>query len=435
MLKSKNKNNQVLTFSDQDRLFFSRLKKRKIKDFFTNASTYLFSACMVAVVIWIVVYIVMGGSQYLSWKFLTSPYSHVTYTFKTDDDFDIGGMTFEDTYKGEDTYFSSKWGISLKTGEDNDKKEIIYVVHIEENSPIYKIKTNDSKSFTSIDDEIYISYINFLVPNENPGGPEYLNLFVQSSEGASAMAEAFDKGAMISDSSFTTVGGGIRGSLITTLVLIGLTLIIALPLGVGAAIYLASYAKDNFITKTIRTLIDVTSGIPSIIFGLAGAVIFIPFTSSLMGSRGGNVLSGALTMAMMLLPIIIKTTEESIKVIPKSMEQASLALGASKTETVFKIIIPNAIPGILSSTLLSIGRIIGESAALVFAMGTNVLDSFTFDQGGATLSVHIWKILGLENPQYGSACAIAIIILVVVMVLSLLVKLISLRLNRFKKAR
>ena len=137
----------------------------------------------------------------------------------------------------------------------------------------------------------------------------------------------------------------------------------------------------------------------------------------------------------MLLPTIVKTTEESINVIPKSLTQASLALGSSRTQTTFKVVLPNAMPGILTSTLLSIGRIIGESAALVFAMGSAIGNSASLTNGYASLAVHIYVILGGEAPRYQAACAIAIIILVVVLILSLLVKLISLRLNRFKGAR
>ena len=140
-------------------------------------------------------------------------------------------------------------------------------------------------------------------------------------------------------------------------------------------------------------------------------------------------------MAVMLLPIIVKTTEESIRVIPQSLTQASLALGASRTQTTFKVVLPNALPGILTSTLLSIGRIIGESAALVFAMGATIGDNASLTDGNASLAVHIYVILGGEAPRYQAACAIAIIILIVVLVLSLLVKLISLRLNRFKGAQ
>lgn len=211
-------------------------------------------------------------------------------------------------------------------------------------------------------------------------------------------------------------------------------MLFSLPLGIGGAIYLAIYSRDNFLTRAIRTLIDVTSGIPSIIFGLAGAIIFIPFTNSLFHTTGGNIFSGSLTLAIMLLPTIVKTTEESINVIPRSLKEASLALGASETQTVFKVIIPNSLPGILTATLLSIGRIIGESAALIFSMGAIIGDNVNLLGGNASLAVHIWVALQGETPQYGNACAISIIILITMLILSLIIKLISRKLNKFKGA-
>ena len=241
-----------------------------------------------------------------------------------------------------------------------------------------------------------------------------------------------DKGVEIVDSTFLGEGGGFRGSLLNTLALIGLSLVFAFPLGVGAAIYLGVYAKETKVTSIIRSLIDMISGVPSIIFGLAGALIFIPVASLIPGTNGGNLLSGALTMTMILLPTIVKTVEESIKVIPKSLTQASLALGASKTETVFKVVLPNSLPGILTSLLLSIGRIIGESAALVFAMGTTIAEYANMNGSNATLAVHIWVILGGDHPAYDNACAIAIVIIIIVLILTLLIKLIAFKMNKFK---
>ena len=136
----------------------------------------------------------------------------------------------------------------------------------------------------------------------------------------------------------------------------------------------------------------------------------------------------------MLLPTIVKTVEESINTVPASLSQASLALGASKVQTVFRVVLPNAIPGILSATLLSIGRIIGESAALIFAMGATIGDNVSLLDGHASLAVHIWTCLQGESPQYGSACAISILLLILVLFLSLSVKLLSYRLSK-KKGR
>ena len=230
----------------------------------------------------------------------------------------------------------------------------------------------------------------------------------------------------------TTSGGGIRGSLITTFILIGLTLIIALPIGIGGAIYLSEYAKNNKFTAIIRTMIDMSSGIPSVVFGLVGIVIFIPFMNATIGSNGTSIAAGALTMAIMLLPIIIRTTEESIRAIPQSYRHASLALGASKTQTIFKVVIPNAIGGILTSTLLSIGRIIGESAALIYVMGTAIKDDVFINKNSTSLAVHMWSIMAGDNPNYAQASAIAIIILFIVLLLNILVKVIVKKFNKFE---
>ena len=231
------------------------------------------------------------------------------------------------------------------------------------------------------------------------------------------------------------MGGGIRGSLISTIYLILLTLVIVTPIGIIAALYLALYAKNNKITKILRSLIDMISGIPSIIFGLLAIIVFIPIVSNMTNNPGGSIITGALTLAVMLLPVVIRTTEEAINNIPKSYKMASLALGASETQTTFKIMLPNAIPGILTSIILSIGRIIGESAALIFAIGTSIQDDINITKGSTTLAVHIWSVVGGENPNYSQACAISIIILGIVLVLNILVKLVSIKLNKFEVKR
>jgi phosphate transport system permease protein len=134
----------------------------------------------------------------------------------------------------------------------------------------------------------------------------------------------------------------------------------------------------------------------------------------------------------MLLPTIIKTTEESILNIPEGYKLSSHALGASETQTTFKVILPNAIPGILTSILLSVGRIIGESAALIFAIGTAIQDDVSLFKGSSTLAVHIWTVMSGENPNYGMACVISLIILIVVLILNILVKLVCKKLNKFE---
>ncbi|MCK7487785.1 MAG: ABC transporter permease subunit [Bacillus subtilis] len=159
------------------------------------------------------------------------------------------------------------------------------------------------------------------------------------------MIESIEANDSIREIEFQTEGGGIRGSIYTTLILIGLTLMFALPIGVGAAIYLNEYAPINRFTKLLRSLIETLTGVPSIIYGLMGLAIFVPLTVSLTNATGGNLISGAMTLAVILLPIIIRTTEESLKVVPDDFRQASLALGASQTQTTFKVVLPSALAG------------------------------------------------------------------------------------------
>lgn len=235
-------------------------------------------------------------------------------------------------------------------------------------------------------------------------------LIADASDGAKVYAEILDQAVRITSLQCKQEGGGIRGSLVATLLLIGTTLLIALPLGIGAAIYLVEYAKEGKIKRILWGMIDLTSGIPSIIFGFCGAIIFIPFVSAVFHTEGYSILAGSLTMTLILLPTIIKTTAEALQVIPDHYRMASLALGASKTQTVFKIMIPSALPGILTATLLSIGRIIGESAALIFVMGTNICDQVHLLQAATSLSLHIWSITRGDVPNYETACAVSMII-------------------------
>jgi phosphate transport system permease protein len=131
----------------------------------------------------------------------------------------------------------------------------------------------------------------------------------------------------------------------------------------------------------------------------------------------------------MLLPVVISSTEESLKAIPSSLEAASLALGASKTQTVFKVVLPSSLPGILTAALLSIGRIIGESAALIYSVGTAIKDQIILTGSSATLALHIWSLLGAENPDIAASSAVGIVILIADLVLSLAVKLLGMRIK------
>ena len=211
---------------------------------------------------------------------------------------------------------------------------------------------------------------------------------------------------------------GIRPLIITTIFAVIIALLISIPVGLFAAIYLIEYKIHPKLNKLIHFAIDSLSGIPSIVFGLFG---FIFFCITL--DFGISLLAAILTVTIMLLPIIIKTIEEALIAVPNELREASYGLGASKSQTIFKVIIPTAIPGILLAIILSIGRIIGESAIFIFTAGTTAQLPSLFGQS-ATLTVHAYAITREYN-DIQTACAIGIVIIVIVLTLNLLTKLVS----------
>ncbi|MEG1290975.1 MAG: phosphate ABC transporter permease PstA [Lachnospiraceae bacterium] len=207
-------------------------------------------------------------------------------------------------------------------------------------------------------------------------------------------------------------------ALLNTLILTAVSLLIAVPLGIGSAIYMIEYAKrGNKIVGIVRITAETLSGIPSIVYGLFGMLFFV--TS--MGF-GYSILAGALTLAIMILPLIMRTTEEALKSVPDSFREGSFGLGAGRVRTIFKIVLPAAIPGILSGIILSIGRIVGETAALMYTAGT-VTDvvsgeglSFLMDSG-RTLAYHMYA-LSCEGFHTNEAYATAVVLLAIVMIIN-----------------
>lgn len=212
-----------------------------------------------------------------------------------------------------------------------------------------------------------------------------------------------------------------------TLELVVITLAIALPLGIGAAIYLSEYAKPGSkFVKVIRTFIDTLSGVPSIVFGLFGMLLF----RDALG-LGRSVLAGAFTMVLVVLPTVIRSTEESLRAVPVSLREASYGLGAGKVRTIFKIVLPSAFPGIATASILAIGRIIGESAALIFTMGTALTFGGSPAESGSSLSVLLYFCAN-EGLYLGQAYATAVILLALTFLLNLIVYFIQ---RQVKKKR
>ncbi len=205
--------------------------------------------------------------------------------------------------------------------------------------------------------------------------------------------------------------GGILPTLIGTFALPLLAILIATPLGLGTSIYLTEYTRENRTTRVIRFGTDCLAGIPSIIFGLFGFIFFV----TTLG-MGWSILSGGLTLAFMILPTIIRTSEEAIKAVPKSFREVSFSLGATRWQTVRRVILPNALPGILTGIMLGIGRSIGETAAVIFTAGVSLrMPSSIFDST-RTMAVHFYILAreGISNENaYGTAAALIIAVLLV----------------------
>lgn len=215
---------------------------------------------------------------------------------------------------------------------------------------------------------------------------------------------------------------------VSTLMLIALALAIALPLGIGAAIYLNEYAKRGSIfVKIIRLFTDTLAGIPSIIFGLFGMVFLV--TDLKMGYSLG---AGGIALALMILPTVIRSTEQSLSEVPDSMREASYALGAGKLKTIFAVVLPQALSGVVTSVILSTGRIVSESAVLIFTAGTGVYMPLGYGEQGASLAVMVYKFMS-EGIYWEQAYATASVLLIFVVLINAAVALAEYLFNRRKK--
>lgn len=219
---------------------------------------------------------------------------------------------------------------------------------------------------------------------------------------------------------YTTDNQSMLPSLVNTLIITVLSLLVAVPLGVGGAVYLTEYARrDSRVVRLVRLTAETLSGIPSVIYGLFGMMCFV----TALG-LGLSLLSGALTLAVMVLPLILRTTEEALRAIPDSYREGSFGLGAGKLRTVVRIVLPPAMPGILSGIVLSIGRIVGETAALLFTAGTVAKLPQSLLSSGRTLSLHMYVLSG-EGLHVGEAYATAVVLLLLVLGMNGLSSLIS----------
>lgn len=214
---------------------------------------------------------------------------------------------------------------------------------------------------------------------------------------------------------YTSDNVSLLPSLITTLFVCGISLLIAVPLGIFSAVYLVEYAsKSNKLVKVIRLATETLSGIPSIVYGLFGMIFFVTYLK-----WGYSIIAGSLTVSIMVLPLIMRTTEEALIAIPDSYREGSFGLGAGRFVTTFKIVLPAAMPGILAGVILAIGRIVGETAALIYTAGTFTQIPDSIFASGRTLAVHMYAISS-EGFHTNEAYATAVVLLALVFVLNLL---------------
>jgi len=402
-------------------------KRRVLKDRLMNGLTFLSSGISVLVLTMIFIFVFSKGVSTLNWKWFTNDYwsvnMYLALPAPTENNYTApAGLA-------NDAVYSTRYGFAVKDVVDEAKQSLIVIIYVDPASPL-----NDTTVLT---------------PGDSFGNPKPIktNMTIQKFTYVDAQGVSHSAGAIVkqnaaqfiqtldsqsvsvSSAYIQTIGGGIRGSLIATLMLILMSLLIALPIGIMSAIYLNEYAQFSKLTPWIRSSIELLTGVPSIIFGLMGMLVLYPITA-MVGARGTSVLLGALTLSIVLLPTIIRSTEESLKTVPDHFRSASLSLGANRSQTIFKIVLPSAIPGILTGVLLSIGRIIGESAALIYTMGTFVNDNPKLLSGGTSLAVQIWSVMGGEVPNFQLASAISIVILAIVLTLNVSVKLLA---NKLRK--
>jgi len=375
------------------------MTSRKMKDWLVSVVIWTAATASAGILIVIVGFIFSNGWSLISMDFLTRDYEDTLRIVH------VEGTYFETgSHVPDDRIFIERLGITLEASTYG------WVVnHIDSNSPVHHAVDNAGQVFPIRRGHV-IEGVSDTRINENTP--------------ATYVVEAFAGDGFIS-MRVRSLGGGVWPLIVSTVMLIGITLIFVVPIGVLAAIYMVEYAKQGRGVRIIRFAIEILAGMPSVVYGLFGMMFFV----RILGI-GQSMLAGALTMTILLLPIMIRSSEEALKTVPQSYREASFGLGANKIQTIWKAILPSALPGIMVGVILSIGRIVGESAALLFTVGTfarmpinpdgRVLSVF---ESGATLTLRAF----IEVKEHGNiemAAAIGVVILVIVFTLNILSKLI-----------
>ncbi|GMQ56446.1 hypothetical protein AN1V17_08390 [Vallitalea sediminicola] len=366
---------------------------RSIKDKIMYAFIGLATAFTVGILLWIIGFVFVNGLKYVNLDFITSNYdSRTTYV----------------TIPVSDNNTNNKLGINFEIKEYEDTKYPV-ITSLDKSSKVKEAVDKKGESFKLRKGDIIKK-----VASKSTGditNEELINI-INSVETDTILVKVTNKGE------------GIFPMLITTLLTISLSLIVACPIGIFAAIYLTEYAKPGRLVRLIRFATESLAGIPSIIFGLFGMIFFVVFLKF-----NYSILAGSLTLSIILLPVIIRQTEESLRAIPNSYREGSLGLGATKLQTIRKVVLPNAVSGIVVAIILSIGRIVGESAALLLTAGTVARVPKNLFSSGATLTVKAYAVAE-EQGDIGMACAIGSVVIILILVLNTLSKLISRKLNK-----
>lgn len=220
-------------------------------------------------------------------------------------------------------------------------------------------------------------------------------------------------------------GGGIGPEIFNTFYLLVLSMIIAVPIGMGGGIYLAEFATDNAFTRFIRLCVEALASVPSIVFGLFGMIVFVQKMH-----LGFSIIGGAATLALLNLPVIVRVTEQTIRAVPTTYREASYAVGSTHWQAIAKVILPSSVPGIITGINLAAGRAIGESAVLIFTAGTSVarhFPEFNPFSSGEVLSVHLWYVnsVGLIPDATKVAAGTSAMLILIILIFNVLMKLLS----------
>lgn len=372
----------------------------KLKDGIARGLIYLSATITVSILVVIIGFVLYRGLSGINLRFLTRMWDDVTTVVDVNRNNVTGNRDEDDYVESLGVQIALEDGTIIIKSIDNDSpvKSAINV-----KKATYGLKTGDIIG--------------------KAGSTNFKNISLEEAK------QVLNDGTGPIKMKVTRPGGGIVPMLVSTLYIIGLTLIIAAPIGICAAIYLNEYAKAGKILNIIRFAIQNLAGIPSIIYGLFGMLVFVQtFKMSY------SVLAGAFTLSIMLLPTIISTTEETLKEVPRTYRESSMGLGATKLQTISKIIIPSALPGILVAIILSIGRIVGESAALIWTAGTIAQIPKTLigsEAAAATLTTKMYWLIK-ETADLEQASSIAVVLIVLVIALNMLSKFIT---RRFLKKR